>query len=58
VRRGKVLIFSGTPLAVNPTRLLVVPAGSNWSDSGGNEAVEASDGKGREGDSASRQAVT
>jgi hypothetical protein len=34
------------------------PPGSNRSSSGGNEAAEAFDGKGRFGDSASAQAVT
>ncbi len=58
VRRVKVLIFSGATSTVNPTRLLVVPAGSNWSGGGGNETVEASGAKGRAGDSASQQAVT
>ena len=42
----------------SPTRQLVAPAGSNRSGGGGNETVEAFDGKGRLGDSASRQAVT
>ena len=41
-----------------PTRQLVVPAGSNRSGSGGNDTVEAFDGKGRFSDPASRQAVT
>ncbi len=45
-------------VGANPTRQLVVPAGSNRSGSGGNETVEAFDGKGRLSDSASRQAVT
>jgi hypothetical protein len=34
------------------------PAGSNRGNCGGNEAVEAHDGKGRQSDSASGQAVT
>jgi hypothetical protein len=54
VRREKVSIFSGCKS--HPAT--VVPAGSNRSGSGGNETAEASDGKGRMGDSASRQAVT
>jgi hypothetical protein len=36
----------------------VAPAGSNRSGGGGNETAGAFDGKGRLGDSASRQAVT
>ena len=42
----------------NPTRQLVAPAGSNRSGGGGNEAVEAFDGKDRFSDPASKQAVT
>jgi len=54
VRRGKAPIFSGC----NSRPARVAPAGSNRSGSGGNETAEASDAKGRQGDSASRQAVT
>jgi hypothetical protein len=43
VRRGKVCIFSGC----ESRPVTVVPAGSNWSDEGGNELVEAFDATGR-----------
>jgi hypothetical protein len=46
------------PVGASPTRQLVVPAGSNRSGGGGNETVEAFDGKDRVSDSASQQAVT
>ena len=45
-------------VGVSPTRQLVTPAGSSRSGSGGDETVEAFDGKGSLGDSASKQAVT
>jgi hypothetical protein len=45
VRRAKVSIFSGC----NSHPATVVPAGSNRDDRGGNEPVEALDGKGRFG---------
>src|SRR5439155_18684537 len=54
VRRDKASFFSGC----NSHLATVAPASSNRSGSGGNEAAEASDAKGRTGDSASRQAVT
>ena len=54
VRREKAWIFSGC----KSRPATVAPAGSNRSGGGGNETVEAFDGKGRLGDSASRQAVT
>src|SRR5438094_9664693 len=54
VRRAKASFFSGC----NSHLATVAPASSNRSGSGGNEAAEASDGKGRTGDPASRQAVT
>jgi site-specific DNA recombinase len=54
VRRAKASIFS----RCNSCPATVVPAGSNRSGSGGNDTTEASDGKGRAGDSASTQAVT
>ena len=37
----------GSSVGATPTRQLVAPAGSNRSDCGGNEAVEAFGGKGR-----------
>ena len=54
VRRAKVSIFSGC----NSHPATVVPAGSHRSCRGGNDTAEASDGKGRVGGPASRQAVT
>ena len=54
VRRAKVHGPSGCKS--HPAR--VVPAGSNRNGGGGNEAAEASDGKGSVRDSASAQAVT
>src|ERR1700687_3665066 len=54
VRRAKVSFFSGC----NSSPATVAPAGSNRSGGGGNDTAEASDGKGREGAPASRQAVT
>ena len=45
-------------VGASPTWQLVAPAGSSRSGSGGNETVEAFDGKGSLGDSASKQAVT
>jgi hypothetical protein len=53
VRREKLCIFSGC----NSRPATVVPAGSNRNGDGGNEIVEAFDGKGRLGRSASKQAV-
>ena len=54
VRRDKASFFSGC----NSHLATVAPASSNRSGSGGDEAAEAFDAKGRIGDSASRQAVT
>src|SRR6516164_11853351 len=43
---------------VNPPGNWFAPPGSNQSSSGGNETAEASGAEGREGDSASIQAIT
>ena len=53
MRREKVLVFVGA----SPTWQLVAPAGNSRSGCGGNEAVEAFDGKRSFSDSASKQAV-
>ena len=55
VRRAKVLIFS---VGAIPTRQLSLQPVAIGAAGGGNETAEAFDGKGRLGDSASRQAVT
>jgi len=54
VRREQASIFSGC----NSRPATFAPTGRNRSGSGGNDTAEASDAKGRFGDSASRQAIT
>ena len=54
VRREKALSFSGC----ESRPATFASAGSNWSNCGGNEAVEASGAEGHASDSASMQAVT